>query len=324
MGVKTMSYREAILDGLTLEMKRDSKVFMAGEDVGIHGGPLGISVWKEFGAERVFDTPISEMAIMGLGMGAAALGLRPVVEIMFIDFIGCCGDEIVNQAAKMRYMFGGKVSLPMTVLTTSGAGIGAAAQHSQSLEAWLAHVPGLKTVMPSTPADAKGLLVSAIRDNNPVFFVQNKTLYDQKGDVPEGEYLVPLGKADIRREGDDITLVAWSGMVQRCLAAADLLAEEGIKAEVIDLRSIVPLDKEAVLASVAKTHRLVIVQEAPRTCGFASEIAAIVADEGFDLLDAPVRRVTAPDTPIPFTPSLETLYLPDAERIKAEVVALLA
>ena len=302
MGVKNMSYREAIIDGLAIEMRRDPTVYLAGEDVGAYGGPLGVSVWKEFGSDRVLDTPISETAIIGLAVGSAAAGLRPVVEIMFNDFLGVCMDEIANQAAKMRYMFGGKISLPLVIRTTNGAGMRAAAQHSQSLEAWVAHVPGLKTVMPATPADARGLLISAIRDDNPVIFIENKMLYDLQDDVPEGEDMVPIGKADVKREGGDVTLVAWSRMVHVCLAAADLLANEGIKAEVVDLRSLVPLDKEAILASVGKTNRLVIVQEAARTCGFGAEVAAMVADEGFDLLDAPIKRVTPPPTPVPFSP----------------------
>ncbi len=322
MGLIRMSYREAIIDGLAIEMRRDPTVYMAGEDVGAFGGPLGVSPWKEFGSERVLDTPISETAIIGLGVGSAAVGLRPVVEIMFVDFFGVCMDEIANQAAKMRYMFGGKISLPLVIRTTCGAGMRAAAQHSQSLEAWVAHVPGLKTVMPATPADAKGLLISAIRDNNPIVFIENKMLYDLQGEVPEGEHVVPIGKADVKRDGSDVTLVAWSQMVHVCLAAADMLSEEGVAAEVVDLRSIVPLDKDAILASVGKTHRLVIVQEAAKTCGFGAEVAALVADEGFDLLDAPVKRVTPPPTPVPFSPVLEDLYMPNAEKVKAEVMSL--
>lgn len=242
---------------------------------------------------------------------------------MFDDFLGIVLDELGNQAAKARYMFGGKMKIPMVLRASCGAGIRAAAQHSQSLEAWCAHVPGLKTVAPSTPANAKGLICAAIRDDNPVVFLEHKLLLGVTGDVPEGEYLVPLGKAEVTREGDDVTLVTWSAMVQQSLKAADLLAAEGVSCEVIDLRTIVPLDTEAILESVAKTHRLVIVHEAVRTGGFGAEIAAMVADEGFDYLDAPIKRVTAPDTPVPFSPVLEDAYLPNADKIKAAVLNLM-
>jgi len=282
-----------------------------------------LGLLDEFGPRRIRDTPLSETAIVGHAVGAAAAGLRPVAEIMFDDFLAIVLDELGNQAAKARYMFGGKVKIPMVLRASCGAGIRAAAQHSQSLEAWCAHVPGLKTVAPSTPADAKGLIIAAIRDDNPVVFLEHKILLGVTGEVPEGEYLVPLGTADIKREGGDVTLVTWSAMVQQSLRAAELLAEEGVSAEVVDLRTIVPLDTEAILGSVAKTHRLVIVHEAVRTSGFGAEIAAIVADEGFDLLDAPIKRVTAPDTPVPFSPMLEDAYLPSADTIKAAVLALM-
>jgi len=312
-----MTYAEAIRDGMRQEMKRDSNVYLYGEDVGIFGGCFGVTagLFEEFGPERVIDTPITETAIAGSAVGAAAAGLRPIAEIMFVDFMGVCMDEILNQAAKMRYMFGGKAKLPMVIRTPCGAGFSAAAQHSQTLEAWFTHIPGLKVVMPGTAADGKGLMESAIRDDNPVIFIEHKVLLGTKGEVPEGEYLVPIGKADIQREGTDVTIVAWSLMMSKALAAAESLAQEGISAEVLDLRSLVPLDKEAILKSVGKTGKLVIVHEAVRTSGFGGEIAAIVADEGFDLLDAPIKRVTAPDTPIPFSPVLESAYIPSEEKI---------
>ncbi len=325
VSMKTMTYGQAICDGLAVEMRRDPDVYVVGEDVGMFGGGLGVTLGliDEFGPRRVRDTPLSETAIVGHAVGAAAAGLRPVAEIMFDDFLGIVLDELGNQAAKAHYMFGGKVKIPMVLRASCGAGIRAAAQHSQSLEAWCAHVPGLKTIAPSTPADAKGLISAAIRDDNPVVFLEHKILLGVTGDVPEGEYLLPIGKADIKRPGGDVTLVTWSAMVQQSLRAAELLAEEGVSAEVIDLRTIVPLDKNAILESVGKTHRLVIVHEAVRTSGFGAEIAAIVADEGFDLLDCPIKRVTAPDTPVPFSPVLEDAYLPNAEKIKAAALNLM-
>ncbi|MGQ9532484.1 MAG: alpha-ketoacid dehydrogenase subunit beta [Desulfotomaculales bacterium] len=319
--MREITFAEALREALVMEMRRDPAVFVAGEDVAVYGGIFGVTqgLLQEFGPERVKDTPISETAIIGLAVGAAAAGLRPVVEIMFIDFMGVCMDEILNQAAKMRYMFGGKARIPMVVRTPSGAGLRAAAQHSQCLEAWFTHIPGLYVVIPSTPADAKGLLISAIRDDNPVIFIEPKQLYASTGPCPEGEYLVPLGRAEVRREGRHVTLVSWGSTVPTCLGAAERLAAEGIEAEVVDLRSLVPLDKETVLKSVAKTGRVVIVHEATRTSGFGAEVAAVVAEEGFDSLDAPVKRVTAPDTPVPFSPVLEDAYLPDEEKILAAV-----
>lgn len=312
-----MTYAEGLRDGIRMEMKKDPHIYMAGEDVGIFGGCFGqtAGLFQEFGRERIIDTPISETAIVGHAVGAAAVGLRPIVEIMFIDFMGVCMDEILNQAAKMRYMFGGKAKLPMVIRTTCGAGMGAAAQHSQSLEAFLTHIPGIKVVMPSTPVDAKGLMAAAIRDDNPVVYIEHKGLLGFKGDVPEDEYVVPLGKAEIKREGSDVTIVTWSAMVHKALAAADSLATEGINAEVIDPRTLSPLDKDSIFKSLEKTGKLVIVHEAVKTGGFGGEIAATVADEGFDLLDAPIKRVTAPDCPVPFSSFLETNYLPNEEKI---------
>ncbi len=321
--MKKMTYAEAIRDGLRVEMQRDPNVYLAGEDVGRFGGCFGVTsgLVDEFPGQ-VLDTPISETAIVGHAVGAAAAGLRPVVEIMFIDFMGVCMDELFNQAVKMRYMFGGKAKVPLVVRTPCGGGMAAAAQHSQCLEAWFAHIPGLKTVMPSTPADAKGLMIAAIRDDNPVIYIEHKQLLGMSGDVPEGEYAVPLGKADIKRAGSAATIVAWSWMVHKALAAAEILAKEGISAEVLDLRTLVPFDKKAVLQSVGKTGKLVIVHEAVRTGGFGGEIAAVVAEEGFDLLDAPIMRVTAADTPVPFSPILEAAYLPSEEKIVRAVKAL--
>ena len=321
--MKKMTYAEAIRDGIRVEMKRDPAVYLCGEDVGKFGGCFGVTAGliDEFPG-RIVDTPISETAIIGSSVGAAAAGLRPIAEIMFVDFMGVCMDELFNQAVKMRYMFGGKAKVPLVVKTIAGAGVAAAAQHSQSMEAWFTHIPGLKTVMPSTPADAKGLMASAIRDNNPVLFIEHKQLLGISGDVPEDEYLVPLGKASIMRQGTDVTIVAWSWMAQKALAAAEVLEKEGISAEVLDPRTLVPLDKASILHSLGKTNKLVIVHEAVKTGGYAGEIAAIVADEGFDLLDSPIKRVTAPDTPVPFSPTLEAAYVPSVESIVQTVKSL--
>jgi acetoin:2,6-dichlorophenolindophenol oxidoreductase subunit beta len=322
--MRTLNYMQAIAEALALEMRRDPLIYIAGEDVGKFGGSFGVTgpVYKEFGPTRVLDTPISETAIIGTAVGAAAAGLRPVVEILFIDFLPIAGDELYNQAAKIHYMFGGQVTCPIVIRTAVGAGIGAAAHHSQSLEALVCHIPGLKTIAPATPADAKGLLISAIRDDNPVVFLEHKMLYASKGEVPEGEYLLPIGKADVKREGADVTLVCYSAMVRQCLAAAESLAEDRISAEVLDLRTLVPLDKAAILESVAKTGRAVIVHEACQTGGFGGEIAAVVADEGFSSLKAPVKRVCGPDTPVPFSPALEAEFIVDAAKIQAAARSL--
>jgi len=312
-----MTYSQAINEALQEEMRRDEKVYILGEDVGAFGGCFGATtgLLEKFGSERVLDSPISETAIMGSAVGAAVAGLRPVPEIMFVDFLGVCLDELVNQAAKMHYMFGGKAKVPLTLRTACGAGVGAAAQHSQSLEAWICHVPGLKVVMPATAADAKGLLKSAIRDDNPVVFLEHKALYGAIGEVPEGEYTIPLGKADIKREGKNVTILAYSMMLHKALAAAETLALEGIEAEVIDPRTLVPFDKETLYKSIEKTGRLVIVHEAVKQGGFGGEIAAMVAEECFDALDAPIKRVAAPFAPIPFSSNLEAAYIPDEAKI---------
>jgi len=311
-------YSKAINDALREEMRRDERVILAGEDIGAPGGSFGVTrgLQQEFGEWRVIDTPISESAIIGMAVGAAATGLRPVVEIMFMDFLGVCFDQILNQAAKMGYMTAGAMRLPLVIRMQGGAGFSAGPQHSQSLEAMLMHIPGIKVVMPSNPYDAKGLLKSAIRDDNPVVFVEHKMLYGMKGEVPDEEYLVPIGKAAVLREGTDCTIVALGQMVHEAAKAAQRLEEdEGIRCEVIDLRSITPLDTETILASVRKTGRLVVVHEAVRTGGIGGEIAALVQEEAFWYLDAPIMRVAAPFTPVPFSKPLERAYLPNADAI---------
>lgn len=315
--MRQITYAEALVETQSQEMHRDSTVFVAGEDIAKLGGSFGATkgLLEEFGPKRVYDTPISETAIMGLAVGSATAGLRPCVELMYVDFIGVALDEIMNQAAKMRYMFGGKAKVPLVMRTCCGGGVSGAAHHSQSLESILAHIPGLKVVMPSNPADAKGLLTSSIRDDNPVMFLEHKALYSIKGDCPEGEYVVPLGKAAVAREGSDVTIVAWSLMVKRALEAAKVLEKDGISAEVIDIRTLVPLDKETIFESLRKTHNLVIVHEAVRTVGFGAEISAIVAEELMDELDHPIIRVTAPDTCIPSSPVLENEFMPSVEKI---------
>jgi pyruvate dehydrogenase E1 component beta subunit len=313
--------RAAINEALRQEMRRDSNVYVIGEDVGVFGGCFGVTAGliDEFGSKRVIDTPITESAIVGNALGAAATGLRPVAEIMFMDFVGVTMDQIYNQAAKMRYMFGGKAKIPMVIRTACGAGGSAAAQHSQSLEAWFMHVPGLKVVAPSTAYDAKGLLISAIRDDNPVIFVEHKFIYDVEGEVPEEIYTVPLGKADVKREGSDVTVVATMAMVHRALEAAEELSKEGISVEVIDPRTLQPLDNETIINSTKKTHKVVIVHEAVKFAGPGAEIAAMIAEEAFDYLDAPIKRVAAPFTPVPFSPVLEQEYIPSKKKIIAAV-----
>ena len=315
--MKEMRFNQAVNEALDEEMARDASVFIMGEDIGEHwGGPFGQfrGLAEKYGTERVRDTPISETAILGGAIGAAATGMRPVAAMMFVDFLGVSGDELLNQL-QMRYMFGGKIKLPLTILATTGAGVSAAAQHSKSLYGWLANIQGLKTVAPSTPADAKGLLKAAIREDNPVMFLTHKLLGGIAGQVPEGDHLVPIGKADIKREGKDVTVVAVAMMVHRALAAATKLQEKGISIEVIDPRTIVPFDKQAIIDSVKKTGRLVILDEEPKTGSWASEVAATVVEEAFDYLDAPIKRVCAPDTPIPFSPVLERFWIPGEEAL---------
>jgi len=317
--MKEIRYIWAINEAIKEEMERDENVVLIGEDVGTPGGSFGASrgLYDLFGPERVFDTPISEAAITGLAAGAAACGLRPILEIMFMDFMTICMDGIVNQIAKMRYMFGSQYTMPVVIRTPSGAGLNAGPQHSQSLEAWFAHVPGLKVVMPGTPYDVKGLLKSAIRDDNPVIVVEHKALHALKGSIPEEEYLVPIGKADVKKEGTDVTVVATSKMVHESLRASETLAQEGINIEVIDLLTISPWDRETVFSSVGKTHRLVIAHEAVKSFGIGAEISAAVSEEILDELDAPIMRVGAPFVPIPF--SLEKAYLPNADHVIAAV-----
>jgi pyruvate dehydrogenase E1 component beta subunit len=313
--VKETRYIKAINEALHEEMSRDENVFIIGEDVGAPGGAFGGTrgLLQAFGERRVRDTPISESAIVGLSLGAAMKGLRPVVEIMFADFLPVCMDQIVNQIAKTRFMFGGQFTAPLVIRAPGGAGLNAGPQHSQSLEAWFAHIPGLKVVMPATPADAKGLLKSAIRDDDPVLFLEHKALYASSGAVPEGEHLVPIGKADVRRAGRDVTIITASRMVHAALEAAETLAGQGTDAEVIDLRSLTPLDKDAIFKSVEKTSRLVIAHEAVKSFGLGAEISAMVSEEMIDALDAPVLRVGAPFSPVPF--SQERDYLPNASDI---------
>ncbi len=315
---------EAIREALGEELSRDPTIFMMGEDVGNAGGVFNITqgLQTEFGKERVMDTPIAEAGIAGLGVGAAMTGMRPVVEIMFSDFLTLAMDQIVNQAAKLHYMTGGQAKVPLVIRTAMGAGRGAAAQHSQSLQAWVAHIPGLKVVMPSTPYDAKGLLKSAIRDDNPVVFLEDKMSYGLKGPVPIGDYTVPLGVADIKREGNDVTLVATSSMVQVALGAADILVEAGIKAEVVDPRTLRPLDRETILKSVHKTGRAVVIDEGYLSYGVTAEIAAIISDEAFDDLDAPVKRIGAADVPIPMAPVLEATTIPNEQQVVETVKGL--
>lgn len=318
---RKLPYVSAITDGVREVLEEQDNAFVIGEDVAGAGSVYGYykGLLDEFGPERIYDTPISEAGIVGLGAGAAATGCRPIVDLMFMDFIGESMDEIANQLAKMRYMFGGHARLPVTVLTMAGAGASLAAQHSQSLEAWLCHVPGLKVVMPSTPYDAKGLIISAARDNNPVFVVLNKVILAMTGEVPEGAYEVPIGEANVVRSGRNYTIVATGRMVHEALKAADQLKTFDIDAEVIDPRTLQPFDTSSVVASVKKTHRALVVHEAVRTCGLGAEIAAQVQEEAFDYLDAPVARVGAPFSPVPYSPALEAHYVPSAESIVAEV-----
>jgi acetoin:2,6-dichlorophenolindophenol oxidoreductase subunit beta len=324
-GTRTLSYVAAIVEAQRQLLAADPNVFIAGEDVALYGGVFGTSrgLLKEFGPERVVDTPISESGIIGLAIGAAATGLRPIVEIMFMDFVGVCMDQLVNQLAKMRYMFGGKATLPVTVRTMAGGGRNMAAQHSQSLEAWFCHVPGLKVVMPSNPYDAKGLLVAAVRDDDPVIVVDNKMQLGMQGEVPEELYEVPIGVARIARPGTNFTIVATSRMVNEALAAADLLQEDGLDVEVVDPRTLQPLDIETIATSVRKTHRALVAHEAVRYGGIGGEIAAQIQEQAFDYLDAPVGRVGAPFSPVPFSPALEQHYVPNRETIAAEVRKIL-
>ncbi len=311
-----MTYAEAIREGMSIRMRENPNVVLFGEDVGAFGGCFGVSagMFDEFGPERVRDTPISEGAIIGCAVGAAATGLRPIAELMFCDFLTVGMDQLVNQAAKMRYMFGGKISMPMVVRLPAGAGTGAAAQHSQSLEAWLTHVPGLKVVYPSCAQDALGLMLSAIDDDDPVMYFEQKVLLGMKGEVSSLEP-IPLGKGRVAREGGDLSIITYGRQVYDALEAAEKLAAEGIGVEVIDLRSLYPLDKELIGESIAKTHKAIVITEEVKRGGYGGEISAIIGEEFFDYLDAPVIRIGALDTPVPFAPNLEQYYIPNAQDI---------
>lgn len=321
-----ITYREALHHALREEMRRDERVLIFGEDVVAYGGAYGVTsgLVDDFGEKRVFDTPIAEGVIAGTAVGAAMGGLRPVAELMTINFALLAADQIINHAAKVLHMFGGQMSVPLVMRAVGGGGAQLASTHSQSLEPMFAHVPGLKVVTPATPADAKGLLKSAIRDDGPVLFIEHALLYRVRGEVPEGEYLVPLGKAEVKREGKDITLVAYSKMALVALEAADRLSQEGIEAEVIDLRTLRPLDMETVLTSVRKTNRAVSVEEAWRTYGIGAEVASRIQEEAFDYLDAPIQRVASVEVPIPYAKNLEQAAIPDAGRVVEAVKQLLA
>ena len=325
--MRSITYAAAVKEAMCEEMRRDEAVFFMGEDIGIYGGVFGVSsgMLEEFGAERVMSTPISETAFVGAGVGSAVAGMRPIVELMFSDFMAVCYDQILNQAAKMHYMFGGRVNVPMVIRAPSGGGTGAAAQHSQSLENICCGVPGLKVVAPSTPYDAKGLLKSAIRDNNCVIFLEQKLLYRTEGNVPEEEYTIPLGVADIKRKGCDASVITYGRMVQEALAAAERLEAEGISVEVVDLRTLSPLDTDAIIKTAKKTGRVVVVHEAVKFAGFGGEIsAAITESDAFFALKAPIKRVGALFAPVPFNPMLEKEVLPDTARIEAAIRELLS
>ena len=319
--MREITYLEAVREAMTQEMERDESVFLIGEDIGPYGGAFGASfgMLEQFGPERILDTPITELGIAGAATGAALVGMRPIAEIMFMDFTTLASEQLVNQAAKLRFMFGGKATVPMVLRTPSGSGTGAAEHHSQSLENWFVHIPGLKVVMPSTPYDVKGLLVAAIRDNNAVVFVEHKLLYKVKGPVPEELYTIPLGKSEVKRGGTDLTIVATSIMVQRSLAAAAELAKEGIEVEVVDPRTLRPLDANPIVESVIKTGRVLIVHEAVKTGGFGGELAAIIAEsKAFGYLDAPIVRLAGLDIPIPYNRTLEYHAVPQVEDIVAK------
>lgn len=328
--MREITYAEAIREAMSEEMRRDTRVLLLGEDIGKYGGAFGVSrgMIEEFGAKRIRETPISEAAIVGAAAGAAMTGLRPIVELMFSDFITLAMDQLVNQAAKNRYQFGGQGSVPMVVRAPSGSGKGAAAQHSQSIEAWCCHVPGLKVVAPSTPYDAKGLLKSSIRDNNPVVFFEQKLLYPVTGEVPEREFsedhLIPLGKAVIKKEGSDLSIITYGRMVQLSLAAAEKLSSLGIKVEVVDLRTLVPLDSETLIRSAKKTGKVLIVHEAVKTGGFGGELVSTIADsEAFYSLTAPIKRLCGYDVPIPYNKKLEAYAVPTEERIYETVLGMM-
>ena len=339
MATRTITFSGAINEAIRLEMRRDPTVILMGEDVAggatlphmegenkeAWGGVLGVTkdLVTEFGRNRVLDTPISESSFIGAAVGAASTGLRPIAELMFVDFLGVCFDQIFNQGAKLRCMFGGKAQVPMVIRTTIGAGFGAAAQHSECLYSIFTHIPGLKTVVPSTPYDAKGLLSAAIRDNDPVIFFEHKLLYGMEGEVPEDNYVIPLGVADVKREGKDLTIVTMGRMVHFSLEAAEKLAGDGVDVEVVDLRSLSPMDNEAILNSVKKTRRLIVVDEDFPRCNMATDVVALVAGQAFDYLDAPPKMITPPHSPVPFSPPLEKAFIPSVDTIVATAKSLM-
>ncbi len=320
-----VTYRDVIRETMREEMSRDKNIFILGTDVGPYGGKFRVSdnLWSEFGEWRVKDTPISEQAIIGCALGASITGCRAIADIPFCDFITMAMDQIVNQAAKFSYIFGGQVSVPMVIRTAIGGYIRAAEQHSQCLEAWFCHVPGLKVVVPSTHYNVKGLLKTAIRDDNPVIFIEHKFMYSMKGEFPEGDYTIPFGVADIKKEGKDVTIISYSYLIYKCLKVAEKFEKEGISVEVIDLRTLVPLDKETIIKSVEKTGRVVIAHEAHLNGGFGGEIAALIADEGFKYLKTPVKRIGAKDVPIPFPSVLEDVILPQEADIEKTIRKIL-
>jgi pyruvate dehydrogenase E1 component beta subunit len=316
--MREITYSEAIREAMSEEMRRDPDVFLMGEDVGTFGGVWGVSaeMLAEFGEERIRDTPITEAAIVGAGLGAAMMGMRPIVEIMFGDFLMCAGDQIVNQVAKARFMSGGKANVPLTIRVTTGAPGSAAAQHSQSPESWFMNVPGIKVVTPTTPMDAKGLLKTALRGNDPVLYFEHKMLYGDSGEVPEDpDFMIPFGKANLLREGSDVTVIGVNIMVKKAIEAADQLQKEGISVEVIDPRTLVPLDKETIIQSVAKTSRVVVAYEGHKRAGAGAEIAAMLAEDAVEYLDGPLARVAAKNVPLPYSPVLENYVLPDTADI---------
>ena len=321
MNAQTTTYLEAIRDALRVKLREDEKVLLLGEDIGVYGGAFGVTatLLEEFGSARVRDTPISELGMTGVAVGAALTGMRPVVDIQFSDFLTLALDQVVNQAAKIRYMYGGKATVPLVIRTPSGSGTGAAAQHSQSLEAWLAHVPGLKVVQPSTPYDAKGLLIAAINDPNPVIFYEHKLLYKKTGDVPTDTYEIPLGVADVKREGTDVTMIATGIMVQKALQAAMDCAALGVSVEVIDPRTLVPLDEATILNSVEKTGRVIIVHEAVKRGGIGGEIASLITERAFHALRAPIIRLGGAFVPMPYNAKLERQAVPQVEDIERAI-----
>jgi acetoin:2,6-dichlorophenolindophenol oxidoreductase subunit beta len=323
--MREITYAQALNEALKECMKEDERVVLLGEDIGRYGGIFQVSagLLDEFGPKRVMDTPISEAAFVGGCIGAALTGMRPVVEIMFIDFTTVCMDMIINQMAKMHYMFGGRGRVPMVLRVNIGAGRGAAAQHSQSFHALFMHIPGLLVVTPSTPYDAKGLMIEAVKNDNPVIFVEHKKLYAEKGPVPEESYRIPFGKADVKREGRDLTIVATHAMVLRALAIAEEASKKGIDVEIIDPRTLTPLDRQTIFSSVKKTGRLLVADEGHKTCGVAAEISAMVAEEMIYFLKAPILRVCSPDTPVPFSPPLEQAYIPDEKDLLPAILHLM-